>query len=361
MQIITLTEGMKITLNDTSISSLNNNFQSTSINVSPIITYTQGTTSTDVPQIEVEDSTWQIRSRLDLNASSTKGQHINNSQSLTLNYKNASGETSSQVLTNKYVKFNTAIQFSGSDNIDLSVTDLATGEVMNSVNCLVYTYNDVSDSEKGISKADEYVTLDFSKISANTSTSIPLNVINKSAINLIPMYLSHTDSESAVTYTFKIYKGSSQVSNKLIRLYNQGDYSSSLTLSWNKGETLSKMYTIEIDCSNFTSTDTYYFQITSNAQLKDSMQIYNLVTATEINSKLGLTLDEDKAKLLSKIKELDSDNNFYYVNSSTSIDVDNILSSRALFDVNNVANNITISQLDTESFGKINIARTSKS
>lgn len=121
------------------------------------------------------------------------------------------------------------------------------------------------------------------------------------------------------------------------------------------------MYTIEIDCSGFTSTDTYYLYITSNAQLKDSMQIGNLVTATGINSKLGLTTSEDETKLLSKIEELDSDNNFYYLNSSTSIDVDNMLSSRALFDINNVANNITISQLDTESFGKINIARTSKS
>ena len=121
------------------------------------------------------------------------------------------------------------------------------------------------------------------------------------------------------------------------------------------------MYTIEINCSNFTSSDTYYLYISSNKQLKDSMQIGNLTTVTGINSKLGLTTSEDESKLLTKIKEFDSGNNFYYLNSSTSIDVDDMLSPRALFDVNNVANNITISQLDTESFGKINIARTSKS
>ena len=361
MQIITLTEGMKVVLNDTSITSLNNNFKPTSISVSPIITYTQGETSTDVPQIEIEDSTWQIRSRLDLNASSTKGQYINDSQSLTLTYKEASGETTSQTLTNKYVKFNTAIQFSGSDKIDLSVTDLATGEVTNDVSCLAYTYTDVESSEKGVSKTDEHIVLDFSKISANTNTSIPLNIINKNAINLIPMYLIHTDTSSDVTYTFKVFKGSSQVSDNIIRLYNRGDYSSSLSLSLNAGENLSKMYTIEIDCSNFTSSDTYYLYISSNKQLKDSMQIGNLTTVTGVNSKLGLTTSEDESKLLAKIKEFDSNNNFYYLNSSTSIDVDDMLSPRALFDVNNVANNITISQLDTESFGKINIARTSKS
>lgn len=352
MQIITLTEGMNVNIHDTTKSLINNTFTQTNKDISPVITYTQDGTSTDVQQIQVdENSTWQIRSRLDLNASSTKGQLVQDRQAIEFTYKKEDDtEDKFNVTVGQYIKFNTTVQFSGNANIDLQVTDLATGETSNSVNCLTYSYSDSEVTISGVSKTDESLTIDFSKLSNKREVTIPLNVINKDSINIIPLYLSHVTNTS-LNYSLTLYRDTTKLSS-CIRLYNNGAYADSVNI------TSTKMYNVEIKFPDTTSK--YYLKISVNADSSDTMKINNIVTVTSINPKLGLTTDTQKNQLLSKIRELDGNNNFYYMNTSTSIDVDNMLSPRALFDVNNVANNMTISQIDTTSLGKINIARTSK-
>ena len=364
MQIITLTEGTKVTLHDSSISTLDNTFKFTSMNINPIITYTQDEVATSLPQIQVDnDSTWQIRSRLDLDASASKGQYVNDNQVITVKYKNNDTETSVTIPSGKYVKFNSTIQFSGSDNIDLRVTDIATGTVSNSVNCLTYTSTQVDDTTKGISKTSDSLTIDVSKIGDTKQVLIPLSVLNRDAINIIPVYLSHVISVNAATYTFEVVKSPTATTaiDNGMRLYNNGEYVSKVVTQIDANIQFAKMYNIEINGSVLTDTDSiYYLCIKSNQLFNDTITLKNLVTAIGINPILGLSQDSYKTQLLTKIKDLDVDSNFYYINSSTTIDVDTMLSPRALFDSDNVANNITISQIDTSSLSNITIARTSR-
>ena len=153
---------------------------------------------------ELTGNEWQIRSRLNINATPSIPQLLGRNQTLTISY------TSNIVpvtIAGKSIIFNENVQLAGGENIDTSVLDLE-GKINYSLNALVFNDNTSSITPRLTSLSSSKVTSNYSLTLADGKTAlIKLYVSGVSSGN--PVEIETTGAGTIEDYTKYTYGGTS--------------------------------------------------------------------------------------------------------------------------------------------------------
>lgn len=358
MQILTLTTGDKI--RSSSAFTLNNDFQG--INNAKISYILSANPSSEVQltTYNIPEINWKIKSRLDILAGLGVTQSLLSNQSVEFKYKSDSGsiETYSTITgsdtESPCITFSNYVNIAGGKDIQLTVNyinDNGLIEQRYDLACYLFTastitYNGV-DFLGTLNSQDLYNV----ELKAGTSLSLPAIAI-KDTTQLFSFYYSKISADANEKITL-----SCDGEKTLIRLFAGGQSSSAYanSLAFDKAG----LYTIQIDTSaNSNLTLTFNPGTTVN---NSSLLISKMLISNGLNPVLDITSDDDKKYLLSKIATLSS-GNFYYnysVDNSDNIDVDSLSAPSALWNTNNVANRITLAQIDFDTFN-IDILKSSQ-
>lgn len=308
----------------------------------------------------------QIRSRFDINCIDNEGQMLVvpdidiSKETITINTINNNITTSypiNAIEPNTYFSLNSNIQIAGGSNLDMSVTYL-NGDVKYDIKAHIYklitpTYPDntaIARNSDGFYKIN---------ITENSTVTLPYSIINTSYRQLFMIYWEQNTNESQCKLT------SPTSTAKCIRLFNRdSEFQHEISLS--KGLNI-----IELNSEILDSPLTLSFTNTT----VDSVLIGKLtVTDKNLNNRFNLdnftlnTRTNLESKLLEKIRNTDTNNLFYYlynIPNNKAIEVDDLSSPNALWDPNNVVNNITLEQINleldtTKTHSIIEIVRSSK-
>jgi hypothetical protein len=315
------------------------------------------------------NSSWKIRSRLDLNTGPNLRQQILDNQTITL-YLDDNGTTKTRIFnannTNleKFIMFNTLLQQSGGIDIDLSVTYLS-GDISYDVVAYTFDYDEptfinADGLDVSIVKSPSgYYQINLKELledSSNSSTiSIPIvpyydygtRISDNGSTQLLMVHWEHPTEGLTSIDLEATYSGTGG-----IRRYNSGNAYTS-TLSLVPGINIVELNTV----SNLT------FNISEPSISTDSIQLSRMSITSGFNPGLNLEFDTSRYDtLLSKISELDSTNAFFYngaLDSVSLIEFNDVSDPRAFFDNNNLANRFTLSQIDFTG-STIEIVRTSR-
>ena len=297
----------------------------------------------------------QIRSRFDINCIDNEGQMLvvpdkDSTETITINTINDGKITSypiNAVESNTYFSLNSNIQIAGGSNLDMSVTYL-NRDVKFDIKAHIYklitpTYPDNTAITRN---SDGFYKINITK---NSTVTLPYSIIDTSYRQLFMIYWEQNTKESQCKLTSPTFTPTTPTSTaKCIRLFNR-DSEFQHEISLNKGLNI-----IELNSKILDSPLTLSFTNTT----VDSVLIGKLtVTDKNLNDRFNLdnfTLDTRtnlEEKLLKEIRNTDTNNLFYYlynIPNSKAIEVDDLSSPNALWDSNNVVNNITLEQINLE-------------
>ena len=358
MQILTLTTGDKI--KSSAEFTLNNDFQE--INTAKISYILSANPSSEVQltTYNIPEINWKIKSRLDILAGLGVTQSLLSNQNVEFKYKTDSDSIETYPIINgsdtksPCITFSNYVNIAGGKDIQLTVNyinDNGLIEQRYDLACYLFTastitYNGV-DFLGTLNSQDLYNV----ELKAGTSLSLPAIAI-KDTTQLFSFYYSKISADENEKIIL-----SCDGENKLIRLFAGGqsdaEYVNSLTFDE------AGLYTIQIKTSA-SSNLTLTFN-PGNTVKNSSLLISKMLISNGLNPVLDVTSDEDKEYLLSKIATLSS-GNFYYnysVDNSDNIDVDSLSAPSALWNTNNVANRITLAQIDFDTFN-IDILKSSQ-
>lgn len=198
MVIYTFGKGTKVTaiVTDDNVVAVGNNFQ----NCSNLKYQNPGEA-----EQELKGTEWQIRSRLNINATPSAPQLLGTNQTITLNWKSTAEDDpgSAEIKTGKSILFNENVQLAGGTDIDTSVLDLE-GNVNYSLNALVF-----DDKTSGLQLKLPYTndteavyTADYQLTLENSKTAlIKLYVSGASDTNIVTVTKAAGDSGSIKDYT----------------------------------------------------------------------------------------------------------------------------------------------------------------
>ena len=293
---------------------------------------------------------WKIRSRLDINAGRSLIQPIRENQSMVFTKQDDTTYTVQPNGVNPtYINLSELTQVAGGNDIDLSQFDFVRGVDIYPIN--VYNYE--LDSRLVSRDVEDYASLQFNKGSIDEySYSIP-NLGERAILMLYFVVDKSTDANATITVTADSGKNFALCSNTTLI--------TSLTVS------SGKIYCLDLNDSEISGASTNIneltFSIVGNTGAKGSLIVDKIrYTKTGVNPLLDIS---NVNKLLTQIRTLDSNGDFYYtnrVNNDSAINLDKVekLSDpQAYYDFNNVANRFTISEIDF-STSVISIARSSR-
>ena len=326
-----------------------------------------------LPLISVGDNTWKVRSRLDLNVSKDSSQHIINDsdkniiQKIKLLNKDLTEltEITPSPITedNLYIQSSELLQMAGGDELDVGIykiEDDGSTTQLNNLSILSYNYSEPTYNEGGESGEesgdseehtlvtgtlnDKYTQIDLSSI-----FNLVLNVnVPEDNLGLIMFYYTPgRDVEHKAS--IDILSGGEPLEDlNYIRLYNESDYSYSISLS--KG-----INVIEIK-GGFSGK----IRVSNNGDYIGTVIMSNPDIINNKYDNEGVDLDflditKSEGNLLLNRLKIASNNLFYYnnpIDSSNTIDVDKMSDPEALYDYNNILNDFVISELRTDNFKK---------
>lgn len=325
---------------------------------------------------------WEVKSRLDIEASKTLAQELDVKDS---SYQNIyvittdpetsiDLKTSSSSIFSIYLNSSTYINKPGSDFIDLGVTEIdAKGDLKPAasypISLYVYAKEDiVFGTSQNIPDAEGNYYFSINSFKSFTSElDLPLDLSLLGTLtslypaSLISIYLS-LENEDAKNLTFKIKQenGTDAIPYTNFKIY---DYTVFDNQSPKVLTELKPGLNILLVVFEQESAGTPRFEIYPSSEIADtsnplgSIIISRINIVEDLNKSFNLTIfgtNEDAAKtaLLNKINTLqkkEDKNLFYYLNNndeSYMLNSDDISSPEALWDTNNIANKFTLAQLN---------------
>lgn len=406
MQVLTLTEGDSFTigLNEKDKDFyLTNAWSELQLQDGRSFSYTLSTENAAEVETAEEDTgevdtglVWKLRTRLDLNCNQAYGQKlINNStttHTVTLKcnkneYASITGDTTNIYYVTlvgdsadkdyaTYVTFSTLIQAYGNESIDFSVhnserSTSASQVYQYPVKAFFYKQAPLTvNNKKYAYSSDGYLTIGISEL--GSISEVPLEFLApKSLLSTLMIYYNNEDLTKyninlemvgcSFNHIDEIAKnGPSSLSSSSVALRNGINVIAYVPTSNNctlKFKATSWAPASEDDDNTGGAFDKYANALTlligaiSNAGNKEPVTLE--YTGGNINWPLSSQFKSDTftsgyiKKMLSKVAEV-SANKFYWnapINELSLVDTNDILSPSAFFDSNNIANNMTISQL----------------
>ena len=262
---------------------------------------------------ELKGTEWQIRSRLNINATPSLSQVLGTNQSLTISYTSTTGTSTTNpvTITGKSILFNENVQLAGGTDIDTSVLDLE-GNVDYSLNALVFE--------------DKTSALEF-KLPYTNKTGTVYNAAYQLTLEsgktaLIKLYVSGASSTNKITVT-KTGSGSIK------------DYTTGTPLANNE----------------ITSNGVYYLLLTGPL----TTITVSIPNVTGISTTLDRTIyrfdDEPninvKNKILSNLTNTDYKFDYTYI-VPDDVRIDNPLDPDSFWSSNHYCSKFTIAQLDLD-------------
>lgn len=378
MDILTLTAGdeiVELNVEDEDLDTLGNSFT----RVTGVFTYKLLADEGEIQEnsLDLTQNTWKAKTRLDLNAGPNIRQLLGAYDTVEFVLE---GTPSTPPITNCYLKFNTSLQTTGGTNLDMKSVDID-GEESYPLKALAFQYEEpayeVSDEDyRGLTE------------NQNGEIEIPYNVWAKNANDITLTFLQIPEELSLIC----IYSSNDRMKVKVesdnsICYYNEPE-SSDTELDIKKGTNV-----IDVTNVNYISLKLDISGLESGAEdnIEGALCVGRIVHPTGLNDRFfNLPIFEDNPDsprsdvedlILSKIRSISSVtegtetyNIFDYVatlDSSKVIEVNDLSSPLALFDVNNVCNKFTIAQVaiaqkagddskNKDFYSEISIARASK-
>lgn len=224
---------------------------------------------------ELKGTEWQIRSRLNINATPSSPQVLGTNQTITLSWKSTAEDnpSSAEIKTGKSILFNENVQLAGGTGIDTSVLDLE-GNVNYSLNALVFE--------------DKTSALEF-KLPYTNKTGTVYNAAYQLTLEsgktaLIKLYVSGASSTNKITVTktgngsIKDYTTGTPLANNEIT--SSGVYYLLLT---------GPLSTINIVVPNVTGISTTLDRTLYRFDEKPDVNVRNTLVRNKIQSKLTNT------------------------------------------------------------------------
>lgn len=345
-----------------------------------VITYiTEGETKT-LPAYS-SSYLWEVRSRLDLNSGPNLKQKILTNQTITLVVSDGfDGEITrifnkNNANVGSYIVFNTLLQQAGGVDVNLEVTYLS-GETSYDVDAYTFTYTVPTYTETdgrivNIEKQPSgYYQINLSNLDVDSSDVYTIN------LDIASYYDSQygRNKEEGKTELLMIYWDHSAESSTTVELetigVNVGDgirrYNADDSFSNPYSELLELVPGINIIELNVPiATGFLKLNISEPSSGTDLLQLSKISITSGLNSSFNLessNFSQLGERILSKIRELDTNNLFFYngtLESSSLIEFNDVSDPRAFFDPNNLANRFTLPQIDFIG-SRIEIVRTSK-
>lgn len=317
------------------------------------------------------DTNWYIMSRLNISASGTTPQSLEENQSITITYKGQDGEETTNINggTGCNILTNVPITLSGGTDVDVTATasDGTTSAVMK-----IYKYtqasNTMPDGTVVARNADGYIRFDAPS-SSSTALNLTYEFIDEYSYYLIPLIktlgtntLTVTSNQSGI----QLFTGTVEGWAASVSFNAAGAH---YLLVQGKSDTIvdSLKFTFSNDSSGIDTTDSlligkiYRFSSTNPysdvvdttlSSMGDNLQT-NLINAIgTLQSASGVTFDYTH--------EVDSmDSLDFTVVQGTSYE-NNAFAPKMLWDINHICNKFTIAQMDTTN-SSITVASTSRS
>lgn len=269
---------------------------------------------------ELKGTEWQIRSRLNINATPSSPQILGTNQTITLNWKPTAGNDpgKAEIKTDKSILFNENVQLAGGAGIDTSVLDLE-GNVNYSLNALVFD-DKTSALEFKLPYTNEAGTV------YNADYQLTLGS-NKKA--LIKLYVSGASSSDKVTVS-------------------RGDSDSGSIKDYTKDYTTDQDFSTDIE---ITSSGVYYLLLTGPLS---TIKI-SIPNKTDISTTLDRTLyrfdnepdSKVKNKILSNLENTGYRFDYTYI-VPDDVKIDNPLDPDSFWSSNHYCSKFTIAQLDLD-------------
>lgn len=365
--ILTLTKGDKITWtkepdSEVGTLTLGNRLQP----ISGTIKYQiSGETSPhDLEQYNLgdDDTKWKIKSRLDIDSGKDYSQSIeDNRQTITFTPESESDAPITLNKVGQRFNLNENYQFLGSDYIDVTSKDIITNDTLYPFSVYCYELQTIDDKVvKPLDRdSDGYASVSI-KNGQTFDYDVPI-ISNEHKLLMVYATLGKGVSELTLAST-----------DGGIKRYNfeGSEFGPSLEL------TASGMYTLELE------PGVSHLKISSDSNEVSVVVLDYLRYINGLNTQLGInddlaskisysehkyTKSEIEKRLLDTIRDLDDKSpnpKFYYTNrirNSQVIEQDNLLNPLAFYDVNNIANKFTISQIDMSTISTdIDILRSSR-
>lgn len=371
LQILTLTEGDNIRIiEDESTTKLSGDIgnEFTPISSESSIKYTLSSSDATkgeqpLSSYSIPSVSWEIRSRLDIEAGDNLFQTLYDNQSVTFYYGDISSPTSIHIKGNNDANkapsftFDRYLNLVGGKGVSVLVlyfSDSGEENYVPEVNAFVLKsvsttlYGDTEPLSSTLNAQNLY------NVSLKGNSSLQFSTLllpNK--VELISIYYNKTSNE---TLQISSTLGSTSQPTSLIRVYNSGkEFSKTLTLD------ATGLYTIEVN-TDYDMADTLILNFVTSgiSDVTSSLLLSKPIISSGINSIFNLT-SEQQTTLLSKINSL-SNNLFFYnytVLNSDNIDSSDFSSPYTLWSVNNIANKFTLAEIDFDTFN-INIAKSSQ-
>lgn len=376
--ILTLVEGDSLTWTGDDTTNQTMTLGNKLASISGSISYVSSGTSGTLEGYELDDGTkWGIKSRLDIDSGPDYAQTITDNRQ-TIKFTSRDG-TEVTCKAGQQFNLNEAYQFIGSDSIDASSLDIVTNKTKYPFSVVVY---ELDKNDSGTANTLSRDSQGYATKTLDNNSPLNLIVPNTKERGILMVHANPGEGESPKITISSLVNSSS---NSYIREYNtNAEWGSSLDI------TSAGMHCIEIQ-SDEISSETLSLSISTTATKdKPSTIIFDRIrfikadkdaTSTDsipygLNEALGLTSslastvsktkDGLKVALLNKISSLDDSSNpqFYYtcrVANDSVIESDDLTSPESLYDINNIANRFTISQIDFDDISNdITIVRSSR-
>lgn len=343
---------------------ISNSLQELDNDVEVIYTFADGTMN-KLESINYENYKWKIKSRLDINAGPNNAQIVDSSDEhsehhIRFQFKDGSylpsashyyGESGYKDFS---FKLNEKQQFVGGNSIVASAIDIATGDYIYPLSVYVFKNNESVSVDSfrndlgfvNVSvKNTEFRYVDSGDIFTSV-LKIPLSA-NKCVLTV---YYQKIDSGN----TYPTLTVSDGDSGSGLRQYNH-----------NTTDSYSSSYTFKEGINVIDVSDGVYELTFASASGIDGILSIGKLTyldTDEFNDVFKLLPgDDEKNKLLEKLRTIDTNGKFYYNSEITKdnlIDVDDLSTPTAFYDYNNIANKFTISQIDIVN-SNIDVVKTS--
>lgn len=228
---------------------------------------------------ELTGNEWQIRSRLNINATPSNPQKLGDNQTITLNWnkKDSTDPGSVTIGTDRSILFNENVQLAGGENIDTSVLDLE-GKVNYSLNALVFNDETSSITPKLTSSSSSAVTSNYSlTLAAGKTALIKLYVSGASSSN--PVTISKTDSDSGTIKDYTKYTYGSTNNTDITSITDNGTYYLLLT-----GQLTNIKLTLPQIGGVSTTLDTNIYVFTDFADTDNRRIVKNYIDGTLLNN-----------------------------------------------------------------------------
>ena len=348
-KIITLTEGDEIKFSSTPTpSEIDNTLRELELDANDTCSYVIGGNEEQLEKYDIQDMYWSIRSRLDINASKDKYQTLvsdesggiyTHKQSMTFTNKD---DTPLSLSSGDSFYLNLATNLAGGSSVNVTTLD-ATNEEKYPLS----VYKFILDTNNAIPERDANGMWTLKYESSDSKTISVPTLTNKNLFMTIYLPQSGTTfTLSSGTGVINDYRYNASVS----QITTQGTYSLYLTSS----------------CTNIT--------IASNGKGNIILGTPNFFSGYDsYNPQLGidkiheLCPNVSEATILTSVRDVINqsinDNSFYYgmpIENSKAIEVDDLSSSYAFYDYNNVANKFTITKINLDEPTTIDVVRSSR-